>query len=94
MAAPQLERSVGAWRLDRMIEIAHCGKQAQGLNTFQGFPGAVAAEIARLTGIPFVSAPNKFEALASHDALGTLTRSVLVVQLAHDGSWQSPRMVR
>jgi fumarate hydratase class II len=29
----------------------------------------VAAELADLTGLPFVTAPNKFEALASHDAL-------------------------
>ena len=41
-----------------------------GLNTFQSFPEAVAREIATLTGLPFVSAPNKFEALAAHDALG------------------------
>lgn len=40
-----------------------------GLNTPPGFAGDVAAEIAALTGLPFETAPNKFEALASHDTL-------------------------
>ncbi|HEY8031602.1 MAG TPA: class II fumarate hydratase [Methylocella sp.] len=40
-----------------------------GLNTKQGFAGAFAAKIADYTALPFVSAPNKFEALACHDAL-------------------------
>ena len=40
-----------------------------GLNTKVGFAERFAARMAELTGIPFVTAPNKFEALASHDAL-------------------------
>jgi fumarate hydratase class II len=40
-----------------------------GVNTAPGFDVAVAANIARQTGLPFVTAPNKFEALAAHDAL-------------------------
>ena len=40
-----------------------------GLNTRIGFAEKVAAEIARLTGLPFITAPNKFEALASNDAM-------------------------
>ena len=40
-----------------------------GLNAPKGFADAVAQEIADATGLPFVSAPNKFEALASQDAL-------------------------
>ncbi len=40
-----------------------------GLNTPKGYSEAVAKEIARLTGKPFVTAPNKFEALAANDAL-------------------------
>jgi fumarate hydratase class II len=40
-----------------------------GLNAPRGFAKRFAAEIASLTGLPFVSAPNKFEALASHGAL-------------------------
>ncbi|MCI0466926.1 MAG: class II fumarate hydratase [Beijerinckiaceae bacterium] len=40
-----------------------------GLNTKRGFAEAFAARIAALTGFPFVTAPNKFEALAANDAL-------------------------
>jgi len=40
-----------------------------GLNTHPAFADAFAAKVAELTGLPFTSAPNKFEALASHDAL-------------------------
>jgi len=40
-----------------------------GLNTHPEFAGRAAKEIARITGLPFVSAPNKFEALAAHDAV-------------------------
>src|SRR5690606_7612783 len=40
-----------------------------GLNAPRGYDEHVAAKIAELTGLPFITAPNKFEALASHDAL-------------------------
>ncbi|KAL4069565.1 fumarate hydratase [Scleroderma citrinum] len=40
-----------------------------GLNTKRGFDVKVAAEISKITGLEFKTAPNKFEALASHDAL-------------------------
>ncbi len=40
-----------------------------GLNTRKGFAERVAAEIATITGLPFETAPNKFEALAAHDAM-------------------------
>ncbi|KAI4122430.1 MAG: hypothetical protein LQ338_005821 [Usnochroma carphineum] len=40
-----------------------------GLNTHAGFAEAVAAEVAQVTSLPFTTAPNKFAALASHDAL-------------------------
>jgi fumarate hydratase, class II len=40
-----------------------------GLNTRKGFAEKVAAELATITGLPFVTAPNKFEALAAHDAM-------------------------
>lgn len=40
-----------------------------GLNSQPQFASRVAKRIARLTGLPFVSAPNKFEALAAHDAI-------------------------
>jgi fumarate hydratase class II len=40
-----------------------------GLNTKRGFASLIAKQIAALTGMPFVSAPNKFAALASHDPI-------------------------
>ncbi|KAI5844760.1 L-Aspartase-like protein [Tricharina praecox] len=40
-----------------------------GLNTKIGFDVAVAKEVSKLTGIDFITAPNKFEALAAHDAI-------------------------
>ena len=54
-----------------------------GLNAPAGFGEAVAVEIAELTGLPFVSAANKFEALASNDGLVDLhgTLNVLAVAL-------------
>jgi fumarate hydratase class II len=60
-----------------------------GMNAAPGFAEAVAAEIARLTGLPFVSAPNKFTVQGSHDALvqlsGTLrTLAVSLYKIAND----------
>ena len=40
-----------------------------GLNTKHGWSETVAANMAEITGLPFVTAPNKFEALAAHDAM-------------------------
>lgn len=60
-----------------------------GLNAPKGFDAAIAAEIAAITGLSFVTAPNKFEALASHDALvqlsGTInTLAVALTKIAND----------
>ncbi len=60
-----------------------------GINAAPGFAEAAAAEIARLTGLPFVSAPNKFAAQGAHDALvqlsGTLrTLAVSLYKIAND----------
>jgi len=60
-----------------------------GINSAPGFAEAAAAEIARLTGLPFVSAPNKFAVQGSHDALvqlsGTLrTLAVSLYKVAND----------
>ncbi len=60
-----------------------------GLNAAPGFAEAVAAEIASITGRAFVTAPNKFEALASNDPLvqlsGTLnTLAVALTKIAND----------
>jgi len=63
-----LERIQGA--LPRLCELALGGTAVgTGLNTHPDFAVAAAKEIANLTGKPFVSARNKFEALAGHDAL-------------------------
>nr|EAQ71131.1 hypothetical protein MGCH7_ch7g538 [Pyricularia oryzae 70-15] len=40
-----------------------------GINTFEGFAEGIAEEVSRMTGTEFKTAPNKFEALAAHDAL-------------------------
>ncbi|MDE2789294.1 MAG: class II fumarate hydratase [Paracoccaceae bacterium] len=50
-----------------------------GLNAPAGFDVAVAERIARLTGLPFVTAPNKFEALAAHDAIVEMSGALRVV---------------
>lgn len=60
-----------------------------GLNTYVGFAEAVADQISRETGIEFKTAPNKFEALASHDALvdfhGTLNAiAASLMKIAND----------
>jgi fumarate hydratase class II len=56
--------------LPRLLMLAQGGTAVgTGLNSVQGFDSAIAAQIARETGLPFVTAPNKFEALAAHDAL-------------------------
>jgi fumarate hydratase class II len=47
-----------------------------GLNAPKGYSVLVAKKIAELTGLPFVTAPNKFEALAAHDAMVELSGSL------------------
>ncbi len=53
-----------------------------GLNTRKGFAEKIAARIATLTGLPFVTAPNKFEALAANDALVELSGALRVVAVS------------
>ena len=60
-----------------------------GLNAPKGYAEKVAQKIAELTGLPFVSAPNKFEALAAHDAMvaasGALKRAAVgLMKIAND----------
>jgi fumarate hydratase class II len=56
--------------LPRLYMLAQGGTAVgTGLNSKKGFAEALAAEVASLTGYPFVTAPNKFEALSSSDAL-------------------------
>jgi len=63
-----------------------------GINTHPEFAARVAATIAELTGHPFTSAPNKFEALAAHDALVQLSGSMRTLacslfKIANDVRW-------
>jgi fumarate hydratase, class II len=56
--------------LPRVFYLAQGGTAVgTGLNAKKGFAEAFAAEVAAITGLPFETAPNKFEALASHDAM-------------------------
>ena len=63
-----------------------------GLNTHPEFAARMAAELGRLTGVAFNTAPNKFEALAAHDAIvhahGALkTLAASLVKIANDVRW-------
>ena len=86
--AMQLQRGMEAITdsLQRVRELALGGTAVgTGLNTPKGYDEAVAAKISELTGHPFVTAENKFEALSAHDAMveisGALKR--LAVSLMH-----------
>ena len=76
--------------LDDCLELAQGGTAVgTGLNAPKGFAEAVTAEIARLAGLPFRTAPNKFAALAANDALvqlsGSLnTLAVTLTKIAND----------
>jgi fumarate hydratase class II len=66
--------AMGLARIDKVLpeiyELAQGGTAVgTGLNTRPGWDVRVAAKIAEITGLPFVTAPNKFEALAAHDAM-------------------------
>ena len=86
-----LERIHGA--LPHLYELALGGTAVgTGLNTHPGFAVTSAVKIAEITGYPFVSARNKFEALASHDALvetsGVLkTLAASLMKIANDIRW-------
>ncbi|HSD63088.1 MAG TPA: class II fumarate hydratase [Ignavibacteriaceae bacterium] len=79
--------------LPRMYELALGGTAVgTGLNTHPEFAVKSAAKIAELTGKPFISARNKFEALAAHDALvefhGVLkTLAASLMKIANDVRW-------
>ena len=81
-------------QLDRSIErvetaLPHLRLLAQGgtavgtgLNTFKGFAEAIAEEVFKMTGTSFQTAPNKFEALASHDAIVEASGSLKTVAVS------------
>src|SRR5258707_3840123 len=88
MLADDLDRIETA--LQGMYRLALCGKTVgTGINSAPGFAEAAAAEIAKLNGLPVVTAPNKFTVQGAHDALvqlsGTLrTLAVSLYKIAND----------
>lgn len=88
----QLDKSVKTLRfaLESIKELALGGTAVgTGLNTPKGYAELVARNIAELTGFPFITAPNKFEALASNDAMvelsGALKRTaVSLMKIGND----------
>ncbi|MFZ3152480.1 class II fumarate hydratase [Pseudomonas sp.] len=76
--------------LPAVCELAQGGTAVgTGLNSPQGFAEAMAAELAALSGLPLVSAPNKFAALSGHEPLVALsgalkTLAVALMKLAND----------
>jgi fumarate hydratase class II len=79
--------------LEELLPLAQGGTAVgTGLNSHPEFPDKFAAKVAEITGIPFVSAPNKFEALAAHDAIvaahGALkTVAASFMKIANDVRW-------
>ena len=79
--------------MPRMYQIALGGTAVgTGLNSHRDFPEKVAKQIADITGYPFVTAPNKFESLAAHDAIveasGVLkTIACSLMKIANDIRW-------
>jgi fumarate hydratase class II len=79
--------------LPRLHELALGGTAVgTGLNAHPDFAGRVAQKIAELTELPFVTAPNKFEALAAHDTMvessGAMTTlAVSLTKIANDIRW-------
>ena len=70
--AKQIENGIARIELTlpALMELAQGGTAVgTGLNAPIGFAEGVAERIAAITGLPFVTAPNKFEALAAHDAM-------------------------
>ncbi|WP_127112006.1 class II fumarate hydratase [Shimia sediminis] len=66
--------------LPGIYELAQGGTAVgTGLNTQKGWGEAVAANMAEITGLPFVTAPNKFESLAAHDAMVFMSGALATV---------------
>jgi len=84
----QLDHGLKALKntLNHLSELALGGTAVgTGINTPKGYAGKVAETIAELTGLPFVTAPNKFEALSAHDAIVETSGALrqLAVSLMH-----------
>ena len=80
--AKQIEYGVARLKsaLPRLYQLAQGGTAVgTGLNSRIGFAERFAAEVAAITGLPFVTAENKFEALAAHDAIVEMSGMINVV---------------
>jgi fumarate hydratase class II len=90
--ATQIEYGIARVKncLPRLYQLAQGGTAVgTGLNAKIGFDKKFADEVAKITKLPFVTAPNKFEALAAHDALVELsgalnTLAVSLMKIAND----------
>jgi len=79
--------------------LTHCYELAMGgtavgtgINSLEGFGKAAAGEIAKLTGLPFITAPNKFEALGAQDSIVELSSALKAIaasmnKIANDIRW-------
>ena len=93
----QLDHALAAIRatLPQLYELALGGTAVgTGLNAPEKYDVTVAAEIARLTGRPFVTAPNKYAVMAGHDAFvgtsGALKQlAVALMKIANDVRWMA-----
>ena len=76
--------------LPHLYQLAQGGTAVgTGINTYEGFDVKVAKEVSHITSIPFVTAPNKYEALAAHDAVTDLhghlsTIATSLMKIAND----------
>ena len=69
--------------LPGIYELAQGGTAVgTGLNTDKGWDTTVAANMAQITGLPFITAPNKFEALAAHDAMVFMSGAIKTTAMA------------
>lgn len=69
--------------LPRVMELAQGGTAVgTGINSKKGFAEGFAAQAAEITGLPFVTAANKFEALAAHDAMVELSGALNVLAVS------------
>jgi len=79
--------SLGIHRVENALENIYALAQGgtavgTGLNTKKGWDIKIAKKVAEITNLPFVTAPNKFEALAAHDAIVELSGSIKTVAVS------------
>ncbi len=77
----------GIWRIEsalpQLYELAQGGTAVgTGINTKKGFAEKFAEEVAKITGLPFITAPNKFESLAAHDAMVSISGVLNVIAVS------------